>query len=315
MSGVNSVTGLNSVVRAMTGPRRLRLALKQKTAPVRTFIEALEGPSELRARIPVSVFGGDIFGVMSQQLREALVFAPPAATSVSKPHRRRALLSSDNPLSQYSKNSLPPLAHGVNQSTLLSEPVDNASTARKIEPLTLEPSVRVLSLPETQVSPVEHSAASFFRAAETAAISGKQANQLTTLSKQRRGTPGESALVSSLKRYWNSIREIRGSNQTTLLTESLSQKSVVHVPEPEQPAAPRAWPSLAGRDVSAKLKSLSNSPLQATRQNSRPDPQVQNVFNISVNHANQPAQNYDDLGERIAEILHEQALQHGIDVT
>ena len=307
------MSGLNSVVLTLTGPRRLRSALKNKTEPVRALLAALAGPGELQVRIPASVFGGDIFGVMSEQLREALVFAPPAEVPVSKSHRRRTLLSSDNPLSQYSKNSFPPLAYGVNQSTLLSEPVDNASTARKIETLSVQPSAGAVSWLETQASSEPHIAAG-----EAPAISGKQTNQLLSrsiASSTRRGAPGEPALVSSLKRYWNSIREIREIRDSQSQTTEATFRTAAHGPEPEQPAVPRAWPSLAGRDVSAKLKSLSNSPPQSTRQNSRPDPQVQNVFNISVNHANQPTPTYDDLGERIAEILHEQALQHGIDVT
>src|SRR5215212_1207278 len=99
------MTGLNSVVRTLTGPRCLRLVLKQKTEPVRALIAALDGPGELQVRIPASVFGGDIFGVMSQQLRDALVFAPPAEAPASKPHRRPTLLSAENPLSQHPKNS------------------------------------------------------------------------------------------------------------------------------------------------------------------------------------------------------------------
>src|SRR5688572_24730056 len=105
------MTGLNSVVSTLTGPRRLRLALKRKTEPVRALIAALDGPGELQVRIPASVFGEDIFGVMSQQLREALAFSPPAQAPASKPHRRRTLLSSENLLAQNPSHSFPPLAH------------------------------------------------------------------------------------------------------------------------------------------------------------------------------------------------------------
>lgn len=312
------MTGLNNVVRTMTGPGCLRSALKQKTAPIRTLIEALDGPGELRVRIPASVFGGDIFGVMSKQLREALVFAPPTETPTSKPHRRRTLLSSENLLGQNPSNLFPPLAHGVNKSTLPSEPIPNVSTP-KLETLTVQPSVSALSSPETQLSSLQRSALSFFKqaAGEAPAISDKKKSQLTALSTQR-CLPPIPALVASLNRYWHSIREvreIRGLNKTPVPQTLDTATPDAHVPAPEQPTTPRAWPSIVGREVSAKLSSFKDSPLKPTRQSSRLDQQIQNVFNISVDHANHPSATYDDLGERIAEILHEQALQHGIDVT
>ena len=309
------MTGLNSVVRMMSGPVRLRSALKRKTAPVRTLIAALDGPGELRVRIPASVFGGDIFGVMSKQLREALVFAPPAETSVSKPHRRRTLpSSSENPLFQNPSNLFSPLAHGVKRSTLFSEPIAKASTPT-LETLTAQPSISARSSWETQLSSLQRST---LGAGEAPAISENKKIQLTALPTQRYSR-SEPALVSSLNRYWHlirEVREIRGSNKTLAPQVLATATPDAHVPVPEQPTiVPRAWPSAVGREVSAKLSSFNDSPLKPARPSSRPDQQIQNVFNISVNHANQPSATYDDLGERIAELLHEQALQHGIDVT
>src|SRR5262245_42663019 len=99
--------GLNSVVRVLTGPRRLRSALRQKTVAIGALLEALDGPGELRATIPAAVFGGDIFGVMSTQLRDSLIVPPPSTTTAPIAHRKHTLPLLENSFAKHSQNSSP----------------------------------------------------------------------------------------------------------------------------------------------------------------------------------------------------------------
>ena len=98
------MTPLTNLLGTLTGPRRLRSALRRKTTPIHSLLVALEGPTELRATIPAAVFGGDIFGVMSSQLREALIVPPPQHTTVSIPRRKHTLPLLENSLAKHSEN-------------------------------------------------------------------------------------------------------------------------------------------------------------------------------------------------------------------
>jgi hypothetical protein len=314
------MTGLDKVMGTMSGPQRLRSALKQKTRTFQTFITALDGPTELKTRIPVSVFGGDIFGVMSQQLREALLVSPPSAPSTSHPRHKHSLPSALDPLAQHPSNRFPLFVDQLKHSTLSSEPVAEVSS----EALSSLPPPQRTTEQATTFSPAPRLSRgqSPNHTIQTPTISRKETNELLSTSSTK-NAPVVLTLVTSLKRYWQSMREDRPSNQapqsTTIATDSPKRAASVPVSNADEPLTPRAWPTLVGRDLSEKLRSfgenahqLARPPLRTSRVDS--DRQIQNIFNIEFNNSNQHSPNYDDLGERIAEILHEQALQHGIDV-
>lgn len=320
------MSGLNSVVRALTGPRRLRLALREKTAPIHRLLDALDGPSELQVRIPASVFGGDIFGVMSQHLREALIVPPQPEAPALKPQRKRMLRATDYQRKD-SQDPLPPqIVDWLKQSTLPGEsvaavhsttpasiPLDHNMTAQNSVPFYLGP--QTSRRHGIGGDPVR------FDAGETLAILANRTTELTASSTATL-SPDQPALVNSLRRYWELLRERPETNHAfhpTAPGESFTTPDAARVvSEFEKRLRPRPWPGLAGRDVSEELRSFtdgSTPPLKSARLNSPHDHQTPNVFNFELDNANQHAPNYDDLGERIAQVLHEQALQHGIDVT
>ncbi len=315
------MTGLNTVLGTLTGPGRLRSALRQKTVAINSLLVALDGPAELRVRIPASVFGGDIFGVMSSQLREALIVPPGPAPVISQPRRKHSLPSTPDPLAKYSEN-FSPLVDWLKQSTFPGGPI--VPISERTLPLNQNTTVhnKGVSFPGPQASRLQGTATGFlrYRAGETPAVPGKSMTELRVSSsaKQLGLAP---AFISSLKRYWESARERHDTGSAPTqgpLTATSASTVDFSVSEPEQRAAPPAWPNFVGRDVAEKLRSLTNAtnPLQKpARLSSQLDRQIQNVFNIEVNHANQYAPAYDNLGDRIAEILHDQALQHGIDIT
>ncbi|HEX5883105.1 MAG TPA: hypothetical protein VFY67_01035 [Pyrinomonadaceae bacterium] len=314
------MTRLNTVLGTLTGPRGLRSALRQKTVAIGRVLNGLDGPSELCVRIPAAVFGGDIFGVMSSQLRDALIVAQAAPVPQVNRERRRlnelsAFENSQNPFQPISQLHKPSTNWPTfdNELTRTSLPSSEGSTKRSAPPF---------SPPEEGI----------FRKGIGASLawedwvkSVKPGVDPVTSARTKQfpatpPTPATAALVSSLNRYWQTVREGRDTShaQPQALAETSANTTGFHVTDSEQHTAARAWSNLVGRDVSDKLRSFTNTtnPFQKpARLSSTPERQVQNVFNIEVNHANQHSANFDDLGDRIAQILHEQALQHGIDVT
>jgi hypothetical protein len=314
---------LNSVVSVLTGPRRLRSALRQKTASINRLLDGLSGPTELCVQIPAAVFGGDIFGVMSTQLREALIVPPQAPVSQATAARRRLSNSSADFAFQNHQNPSPLIVDRATRSTqrasFASELTSRSSIPQSEPPLEQRP-VNQFSRPETGISRKGIGARLF----DESSVRSVKPSIVSTRSSTTKPLTLTPTLVSSLNRYWQTVRESR--NATHLMPQSQTESRADAASRPdtsrpvtdaEQQTASRAWPNLVGRDVSEKLRSFSdpNRSLKPTRLSSNPDRQIQNVFNIEVNHANQLASNYSDLGERIAEILHEQALQHGIDIT
>ena len=312
------MTELNTLLGALTGPRRLRSALRRKTVGISSLLVALDGPGELRVSIPPAVFGGDIFGVMSSQLRDALIVPQATAPVTSRPQRKQSLPLLENPFAKHSQDVFSSMDTRKKPSTLTSE---TFAPSRHSEGSSFEPQASVadsikenLTRPVTFAQTVEHAFAPAF---ETPAVSRlgtiEQPRSVTT-----RRTPTDSALVNSLNRYWQAVRDERETSrsQAQPLGASLADRPDFPVADAEQRTAPRAWPTSVGRDVSQKLRSFTEADIpMKSRISSAPDRGIQNVFNIEVNHANHHSSSFDDLGDRIAQILHEQALQHGIDVT
>jgi hypothetical protein len=318
------MTALNTVLGALTGPRRLRSALRLKTVAISSLLVALDGPAELRVQIPAAVFGGDIFGVMSSQLRDALIVPPQSQVSPARPERRRLVGPSESPASNNFQTRFPLNAERATRATHRVSPVlEPTSSASLVQS---ESSVEKRSVP--QFSPLEQGIslkgidARLFGEALLASEKPSVVTDTPSITKTltTRTSPLTPTLVSSLHRYWQTVREERNTRQSHQQHSTASATNAVDFPvtDSEQRTAPHSWPTAVGRDVSAKLRSFTDAqnPLQKSRRlSSTPERQIQNVFNIEVNQANQQSSGYDDLGDRLAQILHEQALQHGIDVT
>ena len=317
------MTGLNSLRRSLTGPRCLRSVLRAKTTPIYCLLDSLAGPTELRVSIPASVFGGDIFGVMSQHLREALICPPPPPASVPRtPGRKRLLRSAENSAFQNPANVFPPPTFTAKYSTLpgasldfsLREPEAWASGNGDLTEVS-DTSGILQSNPTRQARRRLHEN----QRLQENQRSGRLQENLRL--QANRTLHPEPALVNSLKRYWELISERHETSRLQLppsLTEVLPGAANFPVSESDQRTTSHAWPVLAGAAVADKLRAFSagsHPSLKPAQFNPTHDHQIQNVFNIEVKNANPLAPDYDDLGDRIAQILAEQALQHGIDIT
>lgn len=311
------MTALTNVLGTLTGPRRLRSALRHKTVAISSLLVALNGPTELRARIPAAVFGGDIFGVMSSQLRDALVVPINTATPRLKHVRRRSIAAPAFAAFNDPSNPFPLFSERLKRSTQWtnsSHDVAAVATPAQSLPSLEQRSVNPFSPLETQISRREIEEILFDQSQSSVKPLLEAAERSGT-----RWLPVTPPLVSSLNRYWQAaVREARdsGHSHSQHLAESPADPVSFTPADSEQRTASPAWPATVGRDVSQKLRSFTELKVpRKSRLSSAPDRQIQNVFNIEVNHANSHSSNFDDLGDRLAQILHEQALQHGIDVT
>ena len=319
------MTPLNTVLGTLTGPRRLRSALRQKTVAINRLLDALDGPGEVRATIPAAVFGGDIFGVMSSQLREALIVPPPTAAGLSQPRRKQSLLSHTNSSAKHPQDGFPTLAARLTPATpFASTPTTFHRNSGRSSLESAASGAYAITEDLTEQQPLAHALVPpVTRFHELSDVLRQQpidsaSRPPARLAQTARLAPAEPCFVNSLNRYWQAAREARDTRHSGSQPVTEFPANTVSFPagDFEPGPAPRAWPTSAGRDVSQKLRSFVdvNVPLKS-RLSSAPDRQIQNLFNIEVNQASQQSSNYDDLGDRLAQILHEQALQHGIDVT
>ena len=100
-------------------------------------------------------------------------------------------------------------------------------------------------------------------------------------------------------------------------------RSTASVPTPDT-AAERGWARDAGAQLTRTLQSaldgggsVSAHRVQSTVQTGTPErTEVHNVFNVEVHTQGDAAgETLTDLSEKIADILREQAIQHGIDLS
>ncbi len=134
-------------------------------------------------------------------------------------------------------------------------------------------------------------------------------------------------LVEKLREYWrlsrpeNSPEKIPAHPGSPITERSNADTSFPALPR--YTIAPGSWPEMTGRQVAEKIDSfisgrgapgLARSVRQVIQSDLPEKVEIQNVFNIQV-RSEESRGNSRDLSEEIADILHEQALQHGIDVT
>lgn len=328
------MTTLNNLLGTLTGPRRLRSVLRQKTVAISSLLVALERTAELRATIPAAVFGGDIFGVMSTQLRDALIVPPPPASVVSRPHRKQSIALLENSFAKHSKdlfseNVLSPLAARLKRLTLPGDTSLNPTTPfRNTEGLSSESLAEVSeNSPRQQTlaskrahalsQPIEH-------ALQRSSVTGLSAITAATSSTPT-FAPASNALVNNLNRYWQHALETNRASRANESIAANDQSGVSHhttVSDLEQPGSTvwsnpmitddfksRASVNERRSPLNETTNSVAGRALRSERPKSGPEP------DFNFHPANNHAPHYDDLGDRLAQILHEQALQHGIDVT
>ena len=133
----------------------------------------------------------------------------------------------------------------------------------------------------------------------------------------------DSIFVEKLREYWHlhcqpQTNDEPEGNQRTGVAKERGRKVPAQT-LPDSPLASQSWPRMTGRQVAQKLGAFVSGDIDTSGQAGQPLPsgapekiEIQNTFHIEVKSGRDRT---TELSERIADILREQALQHGIDIT
>jgi hypothetical protein len=149
---------------------------------------------------------------------------------------------------------------------------------------------------------------------------------MTQTQPQGLGRPhSESVLVKQLRCYWQ-LAEPETDSSSPPDTPGMEGRSR---PDPSwplpalNPSPTRTWPDLIDQMAARKITHLQHhahssgeQSQQTVHADSPENVEIRNVFNIALpGHSDRHHQADTQLAETIADILREQALQHGIDIT
>jgi hypothetical protein len=320
------VANFNGFLRSMTGPARLRAALRKARLPLFTLLTALNSSASVRKSLPASVLGGDIFGLMSKRLRELLEVTTQSETVVSRSRTSRHPLIDDFTHRESAKTLLTvrysPAGRLVSSANSDQEQLDHL---RRILAESASPGLPAagdqLFAPSREGAPE-----SIFSLISTPADGNVRlvSEPADLLARYKQNGNAELPLLErKLQQYWKLSQPGRTGYRNpgeSSPAGGISQTSVAGFSEPlGLTPASRPWAELVGREISRKARAASNQihseASSSMSHRSTGNVEIQNVFNIEVRSGSNGANGFDDLSERITEILNEQALQHGIDVT
>jgi hypothetical protein len=316
---------VNSSLLNGTGPTRFRSELRHVTRPLSTLLTAITSSSStVRVKLPATIFGGDILSFMSRQLKESLEVAPAGETVVvnrSRPSRQSSIpdITRDIP-----RAGLTELVTSVTKPHSFPEQLESFAGRREFASTPAVPETARGSF-SSSVAGDSQSRSIFPSLTNNADASFQFVSEPggPHAARKQNGN-GESALLEKqLRQYWQLAQEQRnqqpGFNQSNA-AEVSSQPEVPVVTEISGEAFnSRSWHGSLGREISRKARlasaQLPGHTANNMSQRSTEKVEIQNVFNIEVKNQTDSTRGFDDLADRIAEILNEQALQHGIDVT
>ena len=321
-------TSLDKFLAKATGSSALRSALRLKTEPLSMLLTAIEAWRAVQTEVPQSVLGGNIFALMSGRLQQLLQYPeqPERRMEIAPPNRARFSANTDiGAVSEKAKFSLPPAS--AKESANRFAPWQ---PARQNQAPVFPTSATSDLVVETEL----FGAAPFPKVAHAAwepetlapnndrpIIFGK--GDIAIQSK-RSIQPATPILVEKLQEYWElSQQELiseRSSNQLLRMENDGKRNLPSFSASPNSNLALRSWPEMTGQQIAQKLRAFASGrevskQVQQTIHTNLPERvEIQNVFNLEVK-SERAADSMADLSEKIADILREQALQHGIDVT
>lgn len=308
----------------MTGPARLRCALRENTRPLFSLLDAVNNARSVKTTLPAAVLGGDIFGLMSNRLKSLLEVPTPPEKTINASRATRPI-------------SLEDFVHRESLKALLTtrdNPAPGSIGAAKSQEVQLNNRRELTPAPASSprraerdsllASPVETGPESVFPLLSNAVGGSAQLVSASSDSPVRRTRHGHASLLETkLRKYWELTQDRQSYESNPVESNPVggpSPSSIARVPT-RTSITPysRPWPEFVGQEISAKARAVSGEfPGDASSGMSRRSSQkveIQNVFNIEVRNEANSGHGFDDLSEKITEILNEQAIQHGIDVT
>lgn len=145
-----------------------------------------------------------------------------------------------------------------------------------------------------------------------------------TTAKARREPGARTTFVRVLEEYWHRAAEAQDGRQGDPEAAAPAGQAWRSLSDLQLAAGrllgTRSWPDSTGREVAEHIQAFvsgsgfRNPPSRPAAPTARDQVAIHNVFHIAVNtDGGDPSGR--DLPDRLAEILREQAVQHGIDVT
>jgi hypothetical protein len=308
-----------------TGPTQFRSALRRKSLYIRQLAHAGETLNSVRVRIPESVSGGEIFELMSGRLRELLQTSDgpddtmwraervaPWNPNPTKVEPREKLFETPRPILAPAPSTSADFAK-AGESAGLRDPSATPSGSRDSY------SSKFSSLPPDHIGdkPVQ------FEAIRGAGR--RHNNEIQGVSSRRRhGTRLEtSVFLKALGEYWQVHGPERADERSTSTSSRIGNAAERQSPGPSDPLIKaKTQYEVASRDAADKLRAFVSGNQVSTAPMSNASAAVtsetavtQNVFNIAVQGGVQADASLEDFSTKLAGILREQALLHGIDIT
>ncbi len=314
---------INRLLLRATGPARLRTNLRCKTRPVRAYRLRITRLADVRATIPPTVIGGDLIDLLSDQLRSMIRNEPPDAAPVAFNRTRRSMLTPQAGVDNQQQGFQPLLFAPRSNHPLLSPGTERPPDPRgwrNGSPSTIQDdhyaAYGVANFDRRQY--VLPGSAPLTRSATEIAPA-------TTRSAERRMELVQNLLERSLHEYWRLHEAAQSAphcNEPMLPPHEAQRHNASPFGDSSDPSlGTRSWQGQTEQTLMERMatfvtgQAAPHPPSATTNGNSVVDQRaaVQNVFQNSV--TGNPVELLHDLGERMADILREQAVQHGIDLT
>jgi hypothetical protein len=306
------------------GPGNFRLGLRQRTRAVRSFSIVFRGINGMSTRISERVLGGDLLELMSSYLKRLLLNSEESRSSMSAAPVKRSFadridmgnasiteFETSRAIDSQLANSLPSNTNKF----VRREPFDSISGA------TAGQKGNLLSRSATTTArrvfePVKRTK----RGDWSIANQGERPRPDVNMP-----VPG-SRLSNKLQEYWQltnrqqslGVDDDGAGRQTTRDTSGFPQISRPNI------FSERSLAEFSGQKLIDKLGTFTSGlTLREAGVNRRtadnpdllPHVEIQNTFHVEVKNEPGSPGSLGDLSDKVADILREQALQHGIDIT
>jgi hypothetical protein len=321
------ITVVASFLAKGTGPRQLRSALRAKTKPLGALLRSIEALKAVRAEASPNVLGGDLIALLSNRMRALLQVneQPPDGTEVISTreskfpdqndfvHSPKSEFSPDSEAEEASANGFAALERALQRHASFPAPPNSRDSSSLLDPFAPRQSLAV-SQPGWEPARVlpDNGRNSFPSGGSEAPTRGQNKEAARSL------------LAEKPREYWElSQTQPTSAKASDHVVAASSRSESPAATQPQRPAmaSPQPWPDATARQLARKVRSsgadLSSTRASQTINSGSPDKvEIQNVFNIEVKPSGVgAADSSDDLSERISDLLRQQALQHGIDVT
>jgi hypothetical protein len=321
---------MSSVIRRLlangTGPLELRSTFRRKTRAILEFERPIEMIKTLQARIPSNVSGGEIVELMSSRLRQLLQHTetPEKNPSLLKDRSNAVLprIGNDNSKGKGFPNQ-PASVKGEAGRFLSGGPKSGNRTAVSWTTDSKDESTNTGAWP---LLPPESGTEVLTKTITSEVVTERFPLGEPDSRPARSGSAPlqSSVFVRKLQQYAQSVHveEAGEPDSRNRPVPVIEKKPPVPVSSPEGSSA-GSWYEMSGKEVAERLRAFtlgngnlpSSSSIQEFPSGSSERVRVQNVFHIEVQGQGTGDASFEDLSTRLADILREQAVQHGIDLT